>query len=90
MIVQQLYFITLKSFNFSTCQVSNKINITYVFVFEEAEHLQLPEDPFATHEALKDVRQFLQGHSPTVPWIRYRPVNHKIRTLPTIAERGYY
>ena len=54
-----------------------KLHITYVFVFEEAEHFQLPEDSFATHEALKDVRQFFQGHSSTVPRIRHRPVNRK-------------
>lgn len=50
---------------------------THVFVFEEAKHLQLPEDPFAAHQALKDVWQFLQGHSPTVPRIRDRPGNRR-------------
>lgn len=50
---------------------------TYVFVFEETEHLQLPEDSFAAHEALKDIRQFFQGHSPTIPRICHGPVNYK-------------
>lgn len=31
---------------------------THVIVFEEAKHFQLPEDSFAAHETLKDIRQF--------------------------------
>lgn len=50
-------------------------------MFEEAEHLQLPEDSFAAHEALKDIRQFFQGHSPTIPRICHRPVNYKENAL---------
>jgi len=36
----------------------NWIMTTHVIMFEEAKHFQLPEDSFAAHETLKDVRQF--------------------------------
>ena len=60
-----------------TCSQLQRSSETYVFVFEETEHLQLPEDSFAAHEALKDIRQFFQGHSPTIPRICHCPANYK-------------
>ena len=46
---------------------------TYVVVFEEAEHAQLPEDPLAGHQVLEHVGHLLQRHLAAVARVRDRP-----------------
>lgn len=44
-------------------------------MFEETEHLQFSEYPFAANWVLEDVWQFFQSYPPTVSRIRDRPGN---------------
>lgn len=46
----------------------------YVVMFEEAQHPQLSEDPFAGHQVLEDIRHLLQSHFSTVTGISNWPV----------------
>ena len=39
-------------------------------MFEEAEHAQLSEDPFAGHQVLEHVRHLLQRHLAAVARVR--------------------
>lgn len=55
---------------------------SYIVVFEEAEHPQLPEDPLAGHEILEDIGHLLQGHLAAVPGVSDRPGEGRRETGP--------
>lgn len=42
-------------------------------MLEEAEHLQLAEDPLTGDEVLEDVGHLFEGHTFTVPGVGHRP-----------------
>ena len=46
---------------------------TYVVVFKEAEHLQLPKDALGRHQRLEHIRHFLEGHAFAITRISHRP-----------------
>lgn len=54
---------------------------TYVFVFEEAEHLELSEDPFRRDERLENVGKLFEGHAPTIARVCHRPVDKQTKKL---------
>lgn len=61
---------------------------SYIVVFEEAEHPQLPEDPLAGHEVLEDVGHLLQGHLAAVPGVSDRPGEGGRETGPQFSHKN--
>lgn len=45
-------------------------------MFEEAQHLEFPEDTFGGDEGLENVWQLLEGDAPAIAGIRDRPVDN--------------
>lgn len=46
---------------------------SYIFMFEETQHLQFPKDPFARNKILEDIGHLFESHSLSISGIRHRP-----------------